>query len=251
MQLKPRHDLKEPRSWWDLFLRLKGWIAMIAGVVLLFFTVISVINYINAERLTTEGIWTDALVQEAWIERGDENDSYLIRFAYDVDGTAYVAKRSVKRSYFYSHSEGSQTQIKYWPENPSLMEHVEGDTRGGAIALQIAALMAGLLACGMLWWSGGKAAKGVLSRKHGVRTTAKILRIVEYKNSGKPTGRGHMVFRTENGVEGESLTHRTRKLKALGIGSEIVVFERGKDVWWEGDVGPRAEHDSDLPEVTP
>lgn len=82
----------------------------------------------------------------------------------------------------------------------------------------------------------------------GVTATATITNIVERKKSGWPTGRGYMQFRTVGGLTGESLDASIRTFQALGRGTQIVVFVRGQDVWWEGDVGPRVP--SQLPKVT-
>lgn len=108
----------------------------------------------------------------------------------------------------------------------------------------------GLFGLGLLWFSGSRVNSAVLARRKGYRTTATIQRFVERKNSGKPTGRGYMIFETEDRKRGQSLDHNIKKLRRLGSGSQIVVFVRREDVWWEGDIGPRTKVLRYFPKMT-
>lgn len=247
--IEPRHNRSHPTPWMELFLATKGWFALIAGVALLAFTLFSVNNYRTAKAFETSGEWMTAEITAMRIRRGDDNDDYLVTFAYDVAGRSFERQRDTGRSYYRAHSIGDAVQIKILPQRPEKFEYSEGQTHTQAKWMQIIAGIAGLVGCGVLWRSGSKANSGVLARKLGVRTTATIDGFVDIKNSGKPTGQGYMMFRTKDGLRGQSLNADIRTLRALGRETEIVVFVRGKDVWWEGDVGPRAERQSEMPVV--
>lgn len=228
---------------------MRGWLALIAAVVLLVLTFVSVKFYRDAQRLEENGLWTKATIIDRWINYGDESDSYHARFFYEVPGVSYKQDRNVGSSYYREHHVGEVVDIKYWSVDPSLFEFKEGQMHTSARWIQIAALVTGIAGCGLLWYAGSRANSAVLSRRRGERTTATIMDFIERKNSGKPTGRGYMKLETEDGKRGESLDHDINKLLALGRGNRVVVYVRGNDVWWEGDVGPRQTHESRIPTV--
>ena len=247
--IEPRHDRKSPRSWLGLFWAVRGWLALIAGVILLFLTFVSVKFYADGQRLAENGLWTQAIVVEKWVDRSGDNDSYHARFSYTVEGNTYLGDRNVGYSYYRQHSEGAAVDVKYWSKGPSLFEYKEGQLQNSARWMQVGALISGVFGCGLLWYSGTRVNSAVLSRRRGQRTTATVLGFVERKNSGRPTGRGFMIFETADGKRSESLDQDIKTLRALGRGSQIVVYVRGNDVWWEGDVGPRKTIESNIPRV--
>lgn len=249
MGIKPRHTLTHPVSWMDLFWATKGWLAMIAGVALLIFTLVSVNKYRLAHEFATTGVWTTAEITKMRTRRSDDDTDYLVTFAYQAGTRQLSRERDTGGSYYRRHDVGDQVDVKYLPQRPTKFEYKDGQTHSSAQVFQIIAGIAGVLGCGVLWWSGSKANKAVLARRYGVRSVATIERFVEHKNSGKPTGRGYMIFRTKDGLRGESLNGNIRELRALGSGTEIVVFVRGRDVWWEGDVGPREARTTPIPDV--
>lgn len=226
-----------------------GWFSLLGGIVALALTVFSVTTYRAAAAFDTQGVWITAAITEKRIRSGDDSKDYLVTFQYRVDGRQYDRERDTGRSYYDAHEIGDDVPIKILPDRPEQFEYREGQTRSSAVILQVVAGVAGVLGCALLWFSGSKANSAVLARRAGRKTVATITNFVEHKNSGKPTGRGYMIFHTEDGLRGESLSGDINRLRALGSGTKIDVFVRGKDVWWEGDVGPRAERRSSLPRV--
>ncbi|MEL6573840.1 MAG: hypothetical protein AAFQ64_19485 [Pseudomonadota bacterium] len=247
--ITPRHDRTKPTPWFDLFWATKGWFAIIGGAAALAFTIFSVNTYKTAADFAARGVWVSAEITRMRISRSDDDTDYLVTFRYHVDGKGYSRQRDTGSGYYRAHEVGDMVEIKILPNRPKTFEYREGQTQSSAVVMQIIAGVAGIVGCGMLWHSGSKANNAVLARRKGRRTVATIEGFVDIKNSGKPTGRGYMMFRTADGLRGQSLNGDIRKLRALGSDTEIVVFVRGKDVWWEGDVGPRAEHQSKLPRV--
>ncbi|MFT5065364.1 MAG: hypothetical protein ACI9TA_000978 [Reinekea sp.] len=247
--IEPRHDLKQPRSWGDLFFDMKGWLVLIAAVILAILTWASTVSYKNAHLFETEGVTVIGEVTAKRTRRSDDKTNYYVKFAYVVDANRYGAERKVGRNFDTSKDVGDPTDIIYWVKDPRKFEYIAGKTARDAVSQQILAGVVGVVALGIIWSLGGKTNRAVLARRRGRRTTATIAQIVERKNSGRPTGRGYMIFRTTGGKAGESLDHPIRTLHALGTGTAIVVFVRGNDVWWEGDVGPRAPVPSQLPKV--
>lgn len=251
MGIKPRHNRTKPTSWFDLFLATKGWFALIGGIAALALTIFSINSYKTAADLAAHGVWVPAEITRKRISRGENSDDYLVTFEYRADDRTFERQRDTGRGYYRAHDVGDQVQIKILPARPKVFEFREGQTQSSAVTQQIFAGIAGIVGCVMLWLGGSKANSGVLARRKGRRTVATISGFVEEKKSGKPTGRGYMIFHTEDGLRGESLSANIDRLRALGTGTKIVVFVRGRDVWWEGDVGPREERPSPVPDVRP
>jgi len=226
-----------------------GW-AIGAAAVLLVVTFISVVQYLNAERLNAEGVWTEATVVRKWISRGgDSPDDYMLKLQFLVSSEEYYQDVEVSRNEYQQTLRGDQKKLKYWPTNPDISEFRAGETQRSARWLQVIALVSGVLSVFILWFVGHKSSRAVLARRYGFLTKATIENIVERKKSGEPTGFGYMQFRSQSGAMGESLNRSMRDLLLLGIGAEIDVFEREGELWWEGDVGPRAKVPRDFPKV--
>lgn len=249
--VKPRHDRTRPVPWMDLFWATRGWLAVIAGAAMLGFTLISVAQYRLAHQFATQGVWSTAEITAMRISRNDDNTDYDVTFRYDAEGRKFRSVRDTGKTYYEAHSVGDTVEIKYLPARPSRFEYREGQTHQGAKVMQITAGVAGVLGCGLLWWSGSKANRAILARRRGRRTVAQIDSFVEHRNKGRTTGKGYMTFHTSDGQRGKSLTNDIETLRELGQLSEIVVYVRGKDVWWEGDVGPRADRPTPIPDVDP
>ncbi len=252
VKIKPRHDRTAPRGWFSLFWAAGGLIAMIGGVFLLGATYFSVSNYAKAARFDANGVAATATATERRIRRDpdpEDSDDYYVTFAYDAAGEPVVIERKVTRSFYHSADQGTQHSIRYLPQSPRVMEYYVGEMRDKARGTQIFALVAGLLALIGLWYFGRRANSAILTRKYGYKTTARISDFVERKRSGRRTGRGYMIFHTEDGLRGESLDHSIGTLRALGAGSEVIVYVRKGTVWWEGDVGPRRLDRSRVPKV--
>jgi len=251
MRLKPRHDLTEPRSWFAIFFSAGGVFAIFAAVALLVFTGISVWSYAEAQRFDREGIETTAVVIDRRIVRDSEgSNDYYATFSFEAGGKEYRIEKSVSRSFHRANPERSTSTIRYLRSNPRKTEHFVGENAQEGRVLQIIAGVAGLVALGLLWYFGQRTNRAVLARRWGRRTTATITGFVERKKSGKPTGKGYMIWNLADGTRGESLDRNIHVLRALGKGTEIIVYVRKGDSWWEGDVGPRFVPDSSIPKVS-
>jgi len=228
---------------------MNGWMVLIAAAVLIFMTVASMIFYRDAQLLATQGATVTGEVRGKYTKQTGDSDKYILSFRFVVDANRYDADRTVRRSVYNKFTQGDKVDITYWTKDPRKFEFMRGQTRRNAQGKQFFALIAGVVALGLLWRFGSRTNRAVLARRHGVRTTATISNIVERMNSGQRTGFGYMIFRTQDDKRGESLDHPMDKLRALQSGADIVVFQRGEDVWWEGDVGPRPTTTTLLPKV--
>lgn len=209
-------------------------------------------NYINAERFEARGVITQAEVIGKRIDyatHSNDGDDYYVTFDFDA-GQVVRREGSVKSSFYRSVSRGGTTPIRYLPNTPKKLEYYVGEYRDKGNTTQIVAGVVGIIGLGLLWFIRGKANSAVLTRRWGHRTTATITGFVEHKNSGRPTGRGYMIWKTESGVRGESMDRSIHELRALKTGTKIIVYERKGASWWEGDVAPRKYPDSGLPNVS-
>ncbi len=246
----PEHDLTEPRSWFSLFRAKGGALVIIAGAFCLLMTLISVNGYRNAIQFERTGV---TIVAEAVDRRirsdSDGADDYYITYRYIVDDVTYEKSRKVSHSQYSLARPGSTHTIRYLPHRPEKFETYVGEARDDARGFQMIAGFAGVGGLIGLWFYGNRTNRSVLTRKYGYRSVATIEAITETKNSGRPSGRGYLIWRTEGGMRGESLMHPIGKLRAIGIGNLINVYIRKDHSVWEGDVGPQKLSDSQLPKV--
>lgn len=247
----PKHDRSEPRGWFSIFIANGGWFALIAAVILLALTLFSVVNYATARSFAAYGTPIQAEVTRKWIDTDtDGGDDYMLRFEYRVDGVTYGGNKDVGRSLHDRVEIGDLREVWYLPRTPKRFEYYQGESRDNARALQIAAGVAGLVALGVMWFVGRRVNRAVLARRWGYETVGTVINLVEHKDSGRLTGKGHMVWRTPEGIRGESMTHPMTKLRSIGVGGEINVFVRKGHSVWEGDVGPREVAGSAVPPVS-
>lgn len=247
--IEPRHGLTKPRTVWSILWEMEGWLIVIAAVVVLFLTGASVRSHHRANLLESDGVWGDALITSLSQRRDNGRTKYKVRIRYKVDGQFYVNSRSVSHQFYTSNREGAKIPVHYWSEGPDIVEVYEGQVRRAAKSSQTIALIAGAVMLGLIWFKGNGMIRMVKARRHGVRTAATILSVKEGRRKGKPTGRGHVLFRTMEAIEGKSLQRDIDTLNALGVGTEIVVFVWKGKAYWEGDVGPRSKVPSRLPKV--
>ncbi|MEM9585551.1 MAG: DUF3592 domain-containing protein [Pseudomonadota bacterium] len=246
----PHHKLNEPRAWFAIFWNKKGWIAIIAAVVLVVATLIAGDAYRKAAEFERSGTWTVGSVISKRIDTGDDSDTYHITLSFKPNARAEQrVEHRVSRAEYFEIKVGSNKRLRYLPSNPRVTELNEGDTQQSGWAAQMVALAAGLIGLGALWMIGTDTNRAVKARRHGELQIATVARFVEHDNSGTPSGRGYMVWKLENGKRGESLSQPIGPLRRIGVGGKINVYVRGDDSVWERDVGPRPQRISKLPNV--
>lgn len=250
MRSTPRHNLTEPRSWFSIFFSAGGTFAVIAAVALLAFTSIAVFSYSQASRFDRDGIETSADIVDTRTRRKSEGHrSYYATFQFDVEGRSYRVEKNVSRSFHATHPKGATSTIYYLRTNPKKIEYFRGENHQDGQQTQFISGIAGIIALGALWYFGQRTNRAVLARQRGHRTVATVTEVVERKKKGKPTGKVYMTWRLADGALGKSLDRKKEELLALGTGSEIIVYVRKGESWWEGDVGPRHVPDSSIPKV--
>lgn len=77
---------------------LKGYFAVIAGVVAVFLTIQSVIGYCDARRLANDGAWTRAQIVAQRAIQDDDKNTYYVTLRFDVALQSVRKERSVGSS---------------------------------------------------------------------------------------------------------------------------------------------------------
>lgn len=249
-EVPPKHLLKAPRPWFAVFRTYGGSLTIFAAVLCLVVTVVSVMIYRTADRYDRVGVVAQAQSIARRISTdSDGDDTYYVTFLFAAEGQTVERERSVSRDLHRRARAGALHEIRYLPDTPRKFETYIGQSRYNAKVAQVVAGVAGVAGLFLLWFRGGRTNQAVLARRYGHRCVAVVENVVETKNSGRPTGHGYLVWRTADGLRGESRRHPIAKLRAIGIDAEINVYVRKGHSVWEGDVGPRHTPDSALPKV--
>ena len=242
--------LTEPRSWFSLFRAKGGTLVIIAGAFCLLMTLVSVNGYRKAIQFERAGVTILAEAVDRRIRHDpDGPDDYYVTYRYIVDDVTYEKSRKVSDGQYGRARPGSTHTIRYLPHRPDKFETYVGEARDDAQGAQTVAGFAGVGGLIGLWFFGSRTNRSVLTRKYGYLGAATIEAITETLNSGRPSGWGYLIWRTEGGLRGESMMHPIEKMRAIGIGSRINVYIRKDHSVWEGDVGPQKLSDSPLPKV--
>ncbi len=241
---------KYPVPLFRLFWKMGGWIVLITGVVLVVFTLISHANLKTARRFENEGRRAVALItnKEKTVRRdsdGNDKVNYWLTLDFVTGlGEAITVRQSVGHGQYNSLQEGGELPLYYLVSEPGKVELTQGSHRKGARITQWIALIAGLIWLTALWVIGGWAVSAVRTRRFGTRKEAMVQEIkrTNVKINNRP--RYRLVWRDNEGREGQSLLHRHSNLDSLKPTDIIHIYQGPKQSWWVGDVGERPEFTS-------
>ena len=234
-----------PPSLFRLFIRMGGWLVLIAGAFLLLLTLISHLALQTAKRFEREGIMATAQVSEKYTTTstdsdGDKTISYWLTFTYITAGKDEITlTETVSTALYRSVEPGRSFDLLYLESEPDRVETSPGSNRSASRFTQIAALAFGSLWLFGLWKVGGWAVAAVRARRYGRREMATVTDIARtgVKINNRP--RYRVVWTDGQGKEGKSLLHKSGDLSGLRGGDEIVIYQGVKLSWWAGDVGER------------
>ncbi len=243
MGIKPRHNLTKPRSWMGLFLRLGGYWVVIAVLVAWGAWSLSQSSDEAARVFETDGLPTTAIVlstRDSILHNG-VND-YYVTFEYYVDGDRFESERRIDIIEYSQFNTGDEVPIRYLPDAPERFEYFYGENADNSVWYAIVAFVSVMTAFFVLWLYGKPALQAIHVRRQGQRTTAEISGFVETEEAGSVLpGTGYMTWTLSDGAEGQSLERDIDELRALEVGTKIIVYVKDGISWWEGDVGPRRQ----------
>lgn len=239
-----KHDRHTPRGWFSLFIRMGGWLAIIAAGVLFVLTLISATQLFLADQLDRQGRFARAVVLEKTIRQsrdadGDTQTSYFVTFKFKATGGGREVERQVGAAYFDEVETEDEVQIRYLRSDPEVIEHEMGSYRRTGNAFRWVALLFGVAGLFALWRFGGEANRAILTRRDGEKRLAQVTAILEANVEVNGRRQARLQWREEDGQTGESLMRDVWKLSRLyKAGDTVVVFRLGDECVWEGDVGP-------------
>lgn len=235
-----KHGRRVPRGWFSLFTRLGGWLSLIAGAGLLLATFFSALSVHLADRLDdAAGYATATITGKSVIGDRDAPDALRVSFKYKTEAGGQTAETDVDAAFFDSVRVGSEHPVRYLRADPSVLELEPRQTKSAGRGLRIIGLVLGLFGLWMLWRSGQRANAAILARRDGEKRYARVTGVVDTGLRINGRARGRLTWQEPDGQTGESLMRDLSGLKDVyKPGDRIVVFRRGKDVFWEGDVGP-------------
>jgi len=244
MRYRRKHSRVRPRSWFSLFVRFGGWLCLISGVLLVALTFFSATALYLGDRMDAEGRYARAVVEDKRevvttdVDGGDERHYYVL-FIYKTSNGLLHTEAEVSSEYYRGLAVGESTVIRYLRDDPSHIEHQPGSYHRNGRILRYIGLVVGLIGLAALWRFGAKANRAIKARRDGDKRFAVITEIRDAGVAINDVEQARLVWREEDGQVGESLMHSISKLRDLyEAGERIVVFRLGKDVFWEGDVGP-------------
>lgn len=244
-----KHDRHEPRSWWSLFFRLGGLVALYLGGALLILTLFSAGTLYVADRLDRQGMLARAVVSAKRQETEGGAAHYYVTFTYKVKGeSGRSVEAPVSAAQYYSAIIGQEWPIRYLPGDPGRIDTDIGFYREFGERLRGAGLVAGLIGLAILWMVGRRANRAVRVRRDGVRVLAQVTGIRALKKREGGAQQARLQWREPDGRTGESLEHDANWLReTYGPEDRVAVFRLGRLAYWEGDVGP-ARHNIAPPE---
>ena len=243
MKYRRKHDRIRPRGWFSLFLRLGGWVCLLAAVGLLLLTLFSAISLRLADRLDSEAGYAWATITgKTVLGPKDSPDAYRVSFTYKTrGGGGLTAETDVSEGYYKDARIGETREIRYMLDDPAQIELEFGQSRAVGRALQFAALVLGVIGLAALWWLGQQTNHAIKARRDGDKRLATVTAIIESGVEVNYEDMGRLVWRETDGKTGQSLMRNMDELRRLyDVGDPIVVFRLGRHAYWEGDVGPPA-----------
>ncbi|MEM9474809.1 MAG: DUF3592 domain-containing protein [Pseudomonadota bacterium] len=247
MKVVRKHDRETPRSWFSLFIRLGGWVSLIAAAVMILVGGLALGYARSAMLFDRDGVVTQAEILHRRVEvsrdsDGDEQRSYYVRFLFDTPtGQTVNRDRSVPRGVYDETIVGEPRDIRYLPYAPERFEHTIGANAANGRTARLIGWIVGAVGLGTLWYVGMKTNRAILARRDGEAVVAEITQMQRLKIEVNDRPQARLHWRLPDGAEGKSLMRDASKLTAYSPGDTITVFRRGHEMWWEGDVGPRAE----------
>lgn len=244
MKVVRKHDRDRPRGWFGLFFRLGGWLSLIAALVMMVMAGLMLGYARSAMLFDRDGVTTQAQIlhrrSEVEWDDGEATRTYFVRFSFDTPTMHTVnVERVVPLRVYDETVVGQRRDIRYLPYEPEQFEHTVGINATNGRISRMVGWAVGAIGLGTLWFFGMKTNRAILARQHGEELVAEVteVRRLKIEVNGRQQARLH--WRLPDGAEGRSLMRDANGLVMYAPGDRITVFRRGRDMWWEGDVGPR------------
>ncbi len=233
-----------PVPLWRLFLRLRGWAVLLLFLLSFICTLAARSELILAGRFDTEGILTQATVEDRYHRTvkgpdGRENTTYYLVLTYKTLEDKYHRVTVTVPEPDYRHNrEGYFIELRYLDSEPTRVELKRGENRRARWLLQGLGLAFGVVGLVLFWRAGRRAVAAGRARKWGAREPAVVTGLEKVRPGGR---RYRLHWRERSGREGQSLPGRFAHFSGTTVGRPVTVYQGIDRAWWSGDIGDRTD----------
>ncbi len=226
-------------SWFGMFWRDYGYVALLLGFITLGCTYFSVTQFAQARTVAEDGVPMWGRVEGRRKVETETGTQYLMTYRFRLP-EGDVVRDVVVTEAFYNDRTNFISQINVVTDDPTLIAEEQAQLVADGRRMQQFALLAGLAALGMGFWSGRNATSAVMARRWGMEEDAYVTeRIVSYSSKSPP--KAFIRFRSHSGVDGRSFQRMEMWFPNVDRGDLIRVFTYRGQAWWLHDTGPRPE----------
>lgn len=228
--------------WWTIFLKKKGWLALIGLLGCLGVVLFGVGSYRTAASFEARGVMVDVQVTDLRMTTsrtdGTTRTTYFATLRYEVGGQPVVREVSIIAPEYARFQENPRQQMRVLPDAPDQIETTPGEAQAGLGEIIGAGVLLGGVTLGLGGWIGRAAALAMRSRRFGTKAAAQVTAVKhKWLTDGLMTRNWQLVWRLDDGSVGRSLGRPLAQLQAWPVGSRIEVYlYRGRS-FWAGDVG--------------
>jgi hypothetical protein len=200
----------------------------------------------TADGYGPEAVTAQAVIAGKRVRQIDGEKSYYVRFVFTPEirgkfGRRVSKEHQVSGGYYRNTRRDETVPIRYLVEDPAGFEYLVDEDKYGQWALQILALLAGLVWLVALWAAGKRANRAVLARSTGQIEFGAVEAVVEDGGIfGLCQEKGRLVWRDRHNRRYVGMVQELSALKPYQPGAKIQIFMRNGESWWVGDIGPRA-----------
>lgn len=247
MTVVRKHHRDTPRGWFSLFIRLGGWVSLIAALAMLVVGGLMLGYARSAMLFDRDGVITQAEILHKRIDYtydddGEKQRIYYLRFFFDTPTMQTVNReRRVPWSVYGAVTVGEPRDIRYLPYEPERFEHTVGANAANGRIARLIGWAVGAFGLGTLWYFGSQTNRAILARRDGEELVAEVIKVRRLQVEVNDRAQGRLQWRLPDGAEGQSLMRDYEALTVYRVGDKITVFRQGAEMWWDGDVGPRSE----------
>ena len=233
------------RSWGRVFVRAKGWNALIWLAFCLVVASLGINGDRLAARFARDGVMVPVTVADlrtypdqrhrrvaGRVTIRDVPWVYFGTFDYIVAGRHFRVEQQIKVAEYWRFSRGRIELMRVLPDAPTRIETTLGETQDAARVAKVTAAVLGFVTLAVAWWYALDLIREVAARRGQHLHDAVVTNIRPSMMKGRPTGHGQMFWQGADGQTGQSYSRRMADFAGLVVGSPIkVVMQGGKSYW--------------------
>lgn len=222
----------------SLFVRFYGWAASLLfafGIV----AAAAAISFAQRDtRMDRDGVEIEANVVTTWSHR-NPNRSFHVEVAFFVDDIEYVHAASVTEDFMTYAAERGSVPIRYWANDPSVVELQRGQVSNWvwwSVALALVGLFGGAYWCWRVW---NRVAAMRWLETFGERLHLPVLARAKTGTTVNQVEQYHLIWEEPDGTRKQSFMNDPKRFELYPEGTEIEILRdpSGKrPSIWVGDL---------------